>query len=149
VDPGFPYSESMNGPDDATPEATVRSWWLAWERKDRAALELLAREDYLEFTGHSERHRVGRGTLLRVADRAFELFTISGWEIRDLQQLRPVDDVAFVGYRWRLNVRRGDGEDRLEGVASDILVCDGGGAWRYLSHHSTETGREAGRTKHR
>lgn len=145
----FLYCQSMSRTDDATPEATVRSWWKAWQQKDGGSLRRLAREDYVEFTGHSEAHRVGRRTLLEVADRAFRLFTISGWDIRELQQLQPTDDLALMGYRWRMDVERGDGHVRLTGVATDVLVRTEEGAWQYLSHHSTEMDRRTGRTKHR
>ncbi len=139
----FAYSWTMIPIRNSTPESTVHTWWLAWERQDRAALERLAREEYLEFTGHSESHRVGRNTLLSVAEEAFRLVSITSWQLEALQQVCPAPDAAVVGYRWVVTARRGDGELRLHGVATDILVREEDG-WRYLSHHSTQMGKEAG-----
>lgn len=132
----------MESIDDSTPEGTVRSWWLAWERKDRTALETLAREDYLEFTGHSEAHRVGRRLLMETAEETFRMFSITSWELWAVQQICLDGGTALVGYRWRLRARRGDGEIRLNGVASDVLVREPEG-WRYLCHHTTATASRA------
>lgn len=139
----FTYSWIMIPIRNGTPEITVHTWWLAWERKDRAALEQLAREEYLEFTGHSESHRVGRNTLLSVAEEAFRLVSIVAWKLEALQQVCPSPDAAVAGYRWLVTARKGDGELRLHGVATDVLVREEDG-WRYLSHHSTQMGKEAG-----
>lgn len=132
--------------DDTTPEATVRSWWRAWQQKDRALLERLAREDYLEFTGDSKGHQVGRNRLLALADETFEMYSITRWELSSIQQICLDGGTALVGYLWSLRARRGDGELRMRGVASDVLVRELDG-WRYLSHHSTPLAREVGRDR--
>jgi ketosteroid isomerase-like protein len=133
----------MRPTSGGTPEGAVRSWWRAWAEKDLDALGRLAREDYLEFTGHSVSHRVGHNTLMEVAREAFGLVTIVRWELCALQELQPMDEVAVMGYRWKVLARRGDGTLRIHGVATDILVREDL-EWRYLSHHSTQMGEEAG-----
>lgn len=115
----------------------VHRWWHAWETKDLAAIQELALDDYVEFTGHSDSHRVGRATLLSVATRAFERFTIRQWTVID-PVIRHVGNVAVVAYGWRSEVEEGGRARARAGVATDVLVNDRG-AWRYLAHHSTET----------
>ena len=116
----------------------VHDWWLAWQQKDHGALERLAVEEYVEFTGHSSEPRISRSVLLGVAARAFDAFTILNWEIVD-SVIRRETSVAVVMYRWS-DIVEHDGERRSRsGVATDVLV-DRGAGWRYLAHHNSMFG---------
>lgn len=123
----------------------VRDWWDAWERQDLERLRRLAREDYVEFTGHSEGPRVGRDTLLTVARRAFEEFAITGWQLGEIL-VQDHGRLAVAAYRWREDIRREDGAFRLSGVATDVLVLEDG-RWRYVAHHGTVTERSPRRSE--
>lgn len=137
------YSPETPDPDDAGLEGIVRRWWSAWQRRDLETVEALALEEYMEYTGHSDRHRVGRLALMAVARETFERFEITRWSLSGFQSHRPTEEVAVIGYSWELVARLGDGEVRHSGVATDVLVRALTG-WRYLSHHSSQLTREHG-----
>ena len=101
--------------DGAGAEEVVRRWWAAWQRRDLEAVEALALEDYMEYTGHSDHHLVGRLALKAVARETFERFEVTRWSISHLQTLRPSEGLAVIGYSWELAARLGDGEVRYSG----------------------------------
>ncbi|MEX2530720.1 MAG: nuclear transport factor 2 family protein [Gemmatimonadota bacterium] len=137
------YSPGTPDPDDGGVEGVVRGWWAAWQRRDLETVEALASEEYMEYTGHLDRHRVGKLALMAVARETFERFEITRWSLSDFQSLRPTEELAVIGYGWELVARWGDGEVRYSGVATDVLVRTRTG-WRYLSHHSSQLTREHG-----
>jgi len=63
----LPMIGSMKVGEVGEAEATVGRWWSAWQDKDLDAIMRLALPRYVEFTGHSAEHRVGRNTLVAVA----------------------------------------------------------------------------------
>ena len=140
------YRPDPGESDDAGLEGAVRGWWAAWQRRDLEAVEALAMEGYMEYTGHSDRHRVGRLALMAAARETFEQFEVIRWSLSGFQTLRPVEELAVIGYQWKLASRQGDGEVRYSGVATDVLVRAPPG-WRYLSHHSSQRTREHGQDR--
>jgi ketosteroid isomerase-like protein len=140
------YSPDPSESDGPGVEGTVRGWWAAWQKQDLEAVEGLALEEYMEYTGHSDRHRVGRLALMSAAEETFERFEVIRWSLSGFQTLRPADELAVIGYRWELVARQGDGEVRYSGVATDVLVRTAAG-WRYLSHHSSQRTREHGQDR--
>ena len=127
-------------PGDCPPDreaiiASVRRWWAAWEAKDLGALEAMALEDYVEFTGNSAAPRIGRAALIAVARRAFQQATMTAWEVLD-PVVRQEGNTAVVMYRWTEQAILGGRSTSAHGAATDVLVKKDG-VWRYLSHHST------------
>lgn len=122
-----------------SPEQLVRDWWRAWAEKDLGSLLSIAREDYVEFTGHSEQHRDGRSLLATVAEQAFAAVTIRSWQVEDVI-VRPLEgDAAVIAYRWSSEVDPGSGRQRRFGVATDV-VSRQGDQWQYVAHHSSLLG---------
>lgn len=120
----------LSGVDDA-----VLAWWSAWQSKDVDTVLALALPDYLEFTGHSSSHRVGRDTLGRVAARAFAAFSIVAWDLGPRIH-RRFGDLAVAAYTWESRIERDGATEDLNGVATDVLL-NVDGSWRYLAHHSS------------
>lgn len=116
-------------------KATVERWWRAWQDKNIQTVDQMSLPDYTEFTGSSDRPRVGKESLLEIAEEAFGSVTITDWHIDELS-VSVQGDTAVVFYTWSEKVETAEGMRSLRGVASDVLVRRDN-KWLYLSHHST------------
>lgn len=116
-------------------DAVVHAWWTAWESKDLAAIRDLALPEYLEFTGHSRFHRLGRDTLCEVAKLAFATTSTMAWELGPRVD-RFYGDSVVAAYSWESVVEKDWAVEIMRGVATDVLI-EVDGSWRYAAHHSS------------
>ncbi len=112
----------------------INSLWAAWSRKDIAALEALAAEDYVEFSGSTAR-TVGKANVAKAAQKFFQNNSINAWTIRDLMVQR-YGDTAVCSYYWTDSVTIKGKEFSFAGAATEVLVKQDD-KWKYVHHHET------------
>jgi ketosteroid isomerase-like protein len=115
-----------------SPQEAVEQWWQAMQDADVDALRRLVLDDYLSVGG-PEGRELGRDTFLAGAERFFAAGRIDAWELGDLQ-VRGHRDTAICSYAWAERGSHGGHDFAMRGIATDVLVRDGG-LWRHQAHH--------------
>jgi ketosteroid isomerase-like protein len=122
-------------------EETVRRWWSAWAAKDIQALDDIAHQDYLEFTGGTVRSH-GKQALLETARRVMPVMDLLQWDLQDLLVLL-YGQTAVCNYYYSEAGRYKGNAYQSAGCATDVFVYEAG-SWRLVAHHASEIRSPAG-----
>ncbi|MDX5895390.1 nuclear transport factor 2 family protein [Rubrobacter radiotolerans] len=120
-----------------TPRSAIVAWWQAMQEKDVDAIERMTLDDYISSEGPGGR-TLGKHEFMEEARLFLGAAEIEDWSVSGLE-VRTHGDVAVCSYVWDEQGSQGSEEFDFGGVATDVLVFEGG-RWRHQAHHVSTFG---------